>query len=169
MGGGAESSQNPLKETSMAERRATVTWEGNLTDGRGSIRSDSGALVDLPVTFSARMESPEGMTSPEELLAAAEAECYSMVLTNMLSKQGNTPNRLEVTTTCTVVPRDGGLKITTMDLDVSGDVPGVDQDTFVRLANEANQACPVSNALRGNLEFTVNARLGQAAGSRTGS
>ena len=147
----------------MAERRATVTWEGTLTEGRGRIRTGSGAIVDMPVTWASRIEEPNGMTSPEELLAAAEAECYAMVLSNMLSKGGNTPRRLEVTSTCTVEKQDSGLRITRMHLDVQGDVPGIDGDTFERMAQDAEQACPVSNALRGNVEIDVEARLRQAA------
>ena len=143
----------------MADRTATVTWKGTLTEGQGTIQSGSGALANLPVTWGSRVEMPEGKTSPEELLAAAEAECYAMVLTNMLSKAGNTPDRLEVTATCTVERQEGGLKITTMRLDVGGQVPGVDGDTFARMANEAEQACPVSNALRGNVQMSVNASL----------
>jgi osmotically inducible protein OsmC len=111
------------------------------------------------------METPQGKTSPEELIAAAEAECYAMVLTNMLSQQGNAPQRLDVTATCTVERQGQGLKITTMRLEVQGQVSGVDQDTFSRMAQEAEQACPVSNALRGNVEISVNARVGTAAGA----
>lgn len=143
----------------MAERRATVVWQGTLTEGQGTIDTGSGVLSKSPVTWASRMETPEGKTSPEELLAAAEAECYSMVLTNMLSKQGNVPERLEVTATCTVERQDGGLKITTIHLEVRGQVPGIDQATFSQVAQEAEQGCPVSNALRGNVEISVNAQL----------
>lgn len=148
----------------MADRRATVTWQGTLTKGQGTIETGSGALSGAPVTWASRVERPDGKTSPEELLAAAQAECYAMVLTNMLSESGNTPNRLDVTATCTVEMQDGGLKITTMRLDVRGDVPGVDQDTFWRTAQDAEQACPVSNALRGNVEISVTAATLQSAG-----
>ena len=152
----------------MAERHATVTWEGSLTEGQGTIQTGSGALSKARVTWASRMEQPDGKTSPEELLAAAEAECYAMVLTNMLSKQGTTPNRLEVSATCTVERQGQGLKITTMRLQVQGDVPGVDQDSFSRMADEASDSCPVSNALRGNVDISVTARL-QTAASGTGS
>lgn len=152
-------------ELSMAERRATVTWEGTLPQGRGTIDTGSGVLQGSPVTWASRMEQPEGKTSPEELLAAAEAECYTMVLTNMLSQKGNTPNRLVVSATCTVEKQGEGLKITTIHLDVQGDVPGVDQDTLSRIAQEAEQACPVSNALRGNVRIDVTARVAPAGRS----
>lgn len=149
----------------MAERRATVTWKGTLTGGTGTIDTGSGALKGAPVTWASRMERSDGKTSPEELLAAAQAECYAMVLTNMLSKAGNTPDQLEVTAVCTVEPHGEGIRITTMQIDVNGDVPGVDADTFSRMAQEGEQNCPVSNALRGNVEISVTARLNQTAGT----
>jgi len=149
----------------MADRRATVVWEGTLPEGRGTIETGSGALSGVPVTWASRMERSDGKTSPEELLAGAQAECYAMVLSNMLSKGGNTPERLEVTATCTVVPEGEGIKITTMKIDVRGRVPGVDQQSFAQTAREAEQACPVSNALRGNLDIQVTSvQLTETAG-----
>lgn len=143
----------------MADRTATVTWQGNLPDGQGTINSGSGALSNLPVTWGSRVEQPAGKTSPEELLAAAEAECYTMVLTNMLSKAGNTPDEIRTTATCTVERQESGLKITTLRLEVRGRVPGVDAHTFSRTAQEAEASCPVSNALRGNVSISVQAAL----------
>ncbi len=143
----------------MAERRATVNWEGTLTKGRGTLSTGSGALADAPVTWASRIERPDGKTSPEELLAAAQAECYAMVLTNMLSTAGTTPDSLQVTAICTVEQQVDGLKISTMRIQAEGRVPGVDADTFSRVAREAEQACPVSNALRGNVEITVEGTL----------
>lgn len=147
----------------MADRSATVTWKGSLTGGQGTIKSGSGALSDVPVTWASRVEEPNGKTSPEELLAAAEAECYAMVLSNMLTQQNNTPEQLVVTATCTVERQGGGLKITTMRLDVQGQVQGVDEESFSRLAQEAEQNCPVSNTLRGNVQISVSARLMQSS------
>lgn len=150
----------------MTDRRASTVWEGSLTQGKGEIHLlDSGVLKGAGVTWASRMEAPKDMTSPEELLAAAEAECYAMVLTNMLTQGGHTPNRLEVTATCTVEKQGEGLKITTMRLDVQGDVSGVDQETFSRMAEEADQACPVSNAIRGNVQTSVTARVVQGSHS----
>ncbi len=143
----------------MTDRTATVIWNGTLPDGEGTIESGSGALDGLPVTWASRVEAPEGKTSPEELLAASEAECYTMVLTNMLSTQGNVPDEIRTTATCTVERQESGLKITTMRLQVAGKVPGLDADAFAQAAQEANQKCPVSNALRGNLDFSVEAQL----------
>src|SRR5437588_10662897 len=90
------------KETIMPDRQATVVWEGTLTEGQGTISTGSGAISKTPVTWASRVEQPEGKTSPEELLAAAEAECYAMVLSSNLTKRGTRPDRLEVTATCTV-------------------------------------------------------------------
>lgn len=143
----------------MVDRTATVTWRGTLPEGEGTIDTESGALSGSPVTWASRVETPQGKTSPEELLAAAEAECYTMVLTNMLSKAGTVPDQIRTAATCTVERQEGGLKITAMRLQVSGSVPGVDAETFARTAQEANESCPVSNALRGNLEITVEAQL----------
>jgi osmotically inducible protein OsmC len=144
----------------MADRTATVTWRGNLPNGEGTIDSGSGALRELPVTWASRVEAPGGKTSPEELLAAAEAECYTMVLTNMLSSAGTIPDEIQTTATCMVERQEAGLKITAMRLQVQGKVPGVDADTFARTAQEADGSCPVSNALRGNVAISVEAQLG---------
>jgi lipoyl-dependent peroxiredoxin len=147
----------------MAERRATVIWEGSLTGGKGTLSTGSGALQDAPVTWTSRVERSDGKTSPEELMAAAHAECYAMVLTNKLSGEDKTPTRLEVTATCTVEKQDAGLKITTMDLDVRCD-DSVDGGTLSRLAQESDADCPVSNALRGNVDIRVHARVSEGAG-----
>jgi osmotically inducible protein OsmC len=156
---GRSIARNDEGENAMADRTATVTWKGSLTEGQGLIDTGSGVLKASPVTWASRVETPEGKTSPEELLAASEAECYAMVLANMLTQAGTTPERLTVAATCTVERIEGGLKITTMRLDVRGRVDGVDAETFARTAQEAEAACPVSNALRGNLEISVEARL----------
>ena len=139
-----------------AERNAQVEWKGNLTEGSGTItRTGSGAFGKLPVTWAARTESPDGKTSPEELMAAAHAACYSMAFSNTLNKAGHPPQVLNVTATCTFEPP----KITTMLLEVSGRVPGIDQDEFQQIAEQAEKSCPVSNALRNNLDIQVEARL----------
>lgn len=138
------------------ERNARVVWEGDLK-GSGNVTGGSGALNELPVTFASRVESPDGKTSPEEMIAAAHATCYAMAFSNVLSEKGSAPERLTVSASCYL--DDGQLKITAVDLDVRGQVSGMDQSGFERAANEAEQACPVSNALRGNVEIRVNATL----------
>jgi len=139
-----------------AERNAEVQWKGNLTEGKGTIKSTgSGALSNLPVTWAARTESSDGKTSPEELIAAAHAACYSMAFSNTLNKAGHPPDELNVSATCTFEPP----KITTMRLEVRGRVSGIKQDEFQQIAEQAEKNCPVSNALRNNLDIQVTARL----------
>src|SRR5690242_252026 len=133
-----------------ADRRASVTWNGNLLEGQGRItESGSGAFSNLPVTWKARTESSEGKTSPEELLAAANAACFSMAFSNTLAKAGHAPDELRVTATCGFDRKpEGGWKVATMHLDVEGRVPGIDQAEFARLADEAGQTCPISGAIQ---------------------
>ena len=143
------------------ERRAEVVWEGNLTQGSGRVTAGSGAVSDLPVTWASRTEQSEGKTSPEELIAEAHAACYAMAFSNVLNEAGNPPERLDVTAVASHELGPEGLKITSVDLDVVGRVPGMDPAQFERLAHDADRGCPVSNALRGNLEIRVNARLAE--------
>ncbi|GAC1651135.1 MAG: OsmC family protein [Ktedonobacteraceae bacterium] len=145
-----------------AERRAQVTWEGSLTQGHGTIVStSSGALKDLPVTWASRTERPDGKTSPEELIAAAHAECYAMGLANGLAQGGTPATKLDVSAVCTLELSASGLKIQSMDLTVNGSVPGLDAEAFEKAAQVAEQNCPVSNALRNNLVIRVQAHLEQ--------
>lgn len=145
----------------MPERRAAVTWEGNLLQGKGTINDvGSGALGGLPVSWAARTESSDGKTSPEELLATAHAACYAMAFSNILAKAGSAPERLEVSATTSFDKKpEGGWKVARTTLDVRGRVPGLSQDDFTRLADEAGQNCPISGAVRNNVEIKVNARL----------
>jgi osmotically inducible protein OsmC len=143
-----------------AERRASVVWEGDLAHGSGTIvSSGSGALSDLNVSWRARTESSDGSTSPEELIAAAHASCFSMALSNGLAQAGHAPDRLEVSAVCSFEKVGDGWKITTMELDVEGHVPGMDEAAFEDAAEEAKKGCPVSGALAGNVEITVRPRL----------
>lgn len=139
------------------EKTAEVTWQGDLPTGRGTIeRVGSGAFGPLDVSWPVRIGEEEGLTSPEELIAAAHASCFSMALSNVLAKGGNPPERLEVAATVTFVP---GTGITTSALDVTGTVPGLDEAAFRAAAEDAKDNCPVSKALRGNVDLSVSARL----------
>src|ERR671918_1053669 len=139
------------------EKTAKVTWQGDLPTGRGTIEHvGSGAFGPLDVSWPVRTGEEEGLTSPEELIAAAHASCFSMALSNVLAKGGNPPERLEVAATVTFVP---GTGITTSVLDVTGTVPGLDEAAFRTAADDAKDNCPVSKALRGNVELSVSARL----------
>ena len=143
-----------------ASRRAQVSWEGNLPQGHGVIvNTSSGALKDLPVTWASRVEKSDGKTSPEELIAAAHAECYAMGLANNLANSGTPVERLDVEAVCTLNLSAQGLKIESMDLNVRGSVPGLDSAAFEQAAQAAEQGCPVSNALRNNVAISVNAVL----------
>jgi lipoyl-dependent peroxiredoxin len=141
----------------MVEREAHVVWQGDLAQGSGSLSEGSGALNEAPVTFASRVESPGGKTSPEELIAAAHATCYAMALSNTLAEKDTPPERLEVDAVCTL--DDQQLKITAVELDVRGAVPGIGEEDFENAAREAEQICPVSNALRGNVEIQLQTSL----------
>jgi osmotically inducible protein OsmC len=143
----------------LAERRAEVIWNGNLTQGSGVITSGSGAFSDLPVTWASRTERSDGKTSPEELIAAAHAACFSMALSHTLTQSGKPPEQLNVSAVCTLDRTESGLKISSMALTVRGKVPGMNQADFADAAQKAGQGCPVSNALKNSLEITVNAEL----------
>ena len=143
-----------------AERQATAQWEGNLTQGSGKIVSvGSGAIEGLPITWAARTEQSDSKTSPEELIAAAHAGCYAMAFSNTLAKAGTPAKKLSVNATSTFEQVDGKFKITTIYLDVRGNVPELDQAGFEKAAQQAEQGCPVSNALRNNVQIRVKAHL----------
>ena len=144
-----------------AERRAEVTWNGDLFNGSGTIdRVGSGAFGPLDVTWASRTEDPNGRTSPEELIAAAHASCFSMAFSNILAKAGTPPEQLKTSATVTFVP---GTGITKSVLAVEGRVLGLDENGFRELADEAKANCPVSQALKNNVELSVDARLTQAS------
>jgi osmotically inducible protein OsmC len=141
----------------MADRTAHVTWTGSLTEGGGTIDSvGSGAFGPLDVTWVARTEEPGGKTSPEELIAAAHASCFSMALSGGLARAGHAPERLETSATVTFVP---GTGITKSALRVRGTVPGMDEAAFLAAAEAAKEGCPVSQALAALPEITLDAAL----------
>ncbi len=140
----------------MAERRARATWQGDLFEGSGTVSAESSRLfTDAEVTWASRTEEPEGRTSPEELIAAAHAACFCMALSNELSSRDHTPTRLQAEARATF--EDG--KVTTMVLDVEAEVPDVDEAGFNEALAAAEESCPVSNALRGNVEIEVTGKL----------
>lgn len=146
----------------QAERTAEVTWKGKLTDGSGTLNAGSGALGEQKLTWSARTEQSDGNTSPEELIAAAHASCYSMALSATLTRAGSPPEEIHTSAVVALDPKEGGgFQIGSSKLTVEASVPGIDQAKFEELARTAEQNCPVSNALRNNLEITLDARLKQ--------
>ncbi|HEX2303561.1 MAG TPA: OsmC family peroxiredoxin [Gaiella sp.] len=139
------------------DRMAKVTWAGSLMDGSGTIEGvGSGAFGPLDVTWVSRADTPDGRTSPEELIAAAWASCYSMALSHALAGAGTPPERLETSVTVTFQPGEG---ITKGAIQVVGTVSGIDQPSFVEHAEGAKAACPVSKALAGIPEVTLDAAL----------
>ena len=142
----------------MATRRAEATWEGSLAEGKGTANLDSGVASGLDVNWRARTEGG-AQTSPEELLAAAHASCFAMALSHELSEAGNKPERLSVAAAVSFDAVEGGFAVTKSELPVRGVVPGVDEDAFGEAARGAADGCPISVALKGNVEISVEAEL----------
>ena len=143
-----------------ATRTAAVVWTGDLTTGNGIITNvGSAAFGSLPVSWAARTEAPEGKTSPEELLAAAHASCFSMALSAGLARAGTPPESLAVTAAVTFDKGDDGWRVTTSALTVRGLVPGATAQSFGEAAEAAKVGCPISQALKGNVALTVEATL----------
>jgi osmotically inducible protein OsmC len=143
-----------------ARRRAEVVWKGDLMSGSGEIvSSGSGALSSLNVNWTSRTEESGGSTSPEELIAAAHAACFSMALSHGLAQAGHAPEQLDVSAVVSFEQVEGGWKIASSELEVQGAVPGMEEAAFQEAAEQAKEGCPVSGALKGNVEMSVNARL----------
>lgn len=140
----------------MPTRSASAKWEGGLKGGRGSFSGQTGLAGQY--NFSSRFEEGPG-SNPEELLAAAEAACFSMALSGNLEKNGTPPTRIETSARCAVERVGEGFTITKMQLDVRATVPKVDDATFQRLVNDTRTGCPVSRALKGNVDIQVTATL----------
>ena len=136
-------------------RTANAHWEGSLFDGAGSVSLDSSNLGRFDVTWAARTETPEGRTSPEELIAAAHSTCFSMQLSNVLAGAGTPPQEVDTRADVDFVP---GTGITEIRLTVRAKVEGIDNDTFVAAAEDAKESCPVSQALTGTT-ITLDAAL----------
>ena len=143
-----------------AQRKAEAVWEGDLLSGKGMVDMASGAIPEFAVTWASRTEQPAaGKTSPEELLAAAHASCYAMAFSATLARNRTPPKKLAVTATSTFDKVGDGWKVTKMELNVVGNVPGLDQEKFAELAKAGEKGCPISNALRNNVEITVTSSL----------
>ena len=141
------------------ERHVDVDWKGSVTEGKGEAKAGTGAF-SLPVSFPSRIGDPGGKTSPEELMAAAHAACYAMAFSHALAEAGHAPERLSVDAACQLDPvAGGGVAISRIDLSVRGRVPGLDQAEFEQLAADGERGCPVSNALRGNVEIGLAVTL----------
>lgn len=139
-----------------ASSSATTVWEGDLGHGSGVATPSSGAFDATDVSWGARTERAVGKTSPEELLATAHASCYCMQLSHELAEAGTPPGRLEATATVDFIPGEG---VKSSHIVVRGTVPGIDQDGFAAAAASAGDGCPISGALKGNVEISVEATL----------
>ena len=149
-------------------RHAEVNWSGDLQTGAGVIKYvTSGVFSRLPVSWASRTTAHNGKTSPEELLAAAHASCFSMAFSARLGKNGTPPEDLNVRAEVAFDQVDGGWKVTTSTLTVRAVVPGIDDETFQRIAEDARDNCPISKALVGNVELAVDAQLVDAPPSNT--
>lgn len=140
------------------ESSAATVWQGSLTGGSGNTAPASGAFEGVEVTWASRTERTAGKTSPEELLAMAHSSCFCMALSHALSEAGNEPERLQATATVDFVPGEG---VKSSHIVVKGRVAGIDQAQFEQAAREAGENCPISGALSGNIEISVEATLDQ--------
>ena len=145
------------------KRSANVVWKGDLKAGKGTISTASGAMKDAAYGFATRFEEQPG-TNPEELIAAAHATCVSMALANGLAQAGTPATKLESDATATFDQTSDGFRLTTMRLSVRGQVDGLDEEGFRAAAEDAKENCPVSQALKNNVELSVNARLAASVG-----
>lgn len=143
-------------QTMATESSATTVWQGSLTKGSGNAAPGSGAFDGQEVTWARRAEREQGYTSPEEFLALAHSSCFSMALSLALSEAGNEPERIETTATVAFVPGEG---VKSSHLSVKARVPGIDQSAFDEAANGAKDGCPISQALAGNVQISVEATL----------
>jgi lipoyl-dependent peroxiredoxin len=142
------------------QREANVSWNGNLARGSGSLTAATGAFEGLPFSLASRVERPDGKTSPEELLAAAHAACYTMSLAGELTLAGAPPEHLDVTATVTLDEvEDGSHRIVASDVDARARVPGLDEAELERVADVADRGCPFSSLIKASGRVTVHARL----------
>jgi osmotically inducible protein OsmC len=141
------------------ERHVDVEWTGSVMEGKGEAKAGSGAFT-LPVTFPSRIGEPAGKTSPEELMAAAHAACYAMALNGALGRKPATADRTVIRATVSADKGDAGIKIMSSKLEVTAyGLKGLDAAGFAELAKEAEGRCPVSNAYRGTMTITVEAKV----------
>jgi osmotically inducible protein OsmC len=143
----------------QATQHASVRWDGTLGAGSGTLTLGDGAASALSVSWASRAGHTSGKTSPEELLAAAHASCYAMAFSHILEDRGTPPEHLSVAADCTFEQVADGFKVSRVMLAVEGKVAGITDEQFADAARAAEQFCPISNALRGNVDITLTARL----------
>jgi osmotically inducible protein OsmC len=148
-----------MSAMTIISREARTVWDGDLVHGSGNVSGMSGAMDKLPLTYKSRIGSPDGRTSPEELIAAAHSSCFSMALANLLTQEGHPPAHLDVTADVTLDDTSGAPTITASALKVTGRVDGLDAAALQEVADRAGAACPVSRALA-SVYITVQATIG---------
>jgi osmotically inducible protein OsmC len=139
--------------------KATAVWTGSVRGGKGTISTATGALHDANYSFAARFEGAETGTTPEELIAAAHAACYSMALSALLGTAGLTPQSIETRAAVTLAKVGEGFAITHIALNTTAKVPGASKDAFIQAANDAKAGCPISKLFANNTEITLEAKL----------
>ena len=141
-------------------RKADASWSGDLPTGGGAVSASTSAVFSaLPITWKARTEQSRGLTSPEELLAAAHASCYAMASSNNLAKAGFPPERVQVRVEITADRTDAGWTVLASHITLRAKVPGIDEETFRTAVEGAKDGCPISRAIKGNVEITLDAAL----------
>lgn len=143
----------------LAERTAEMNWNGTLASGDGTLTAGSEAVTDLPIGWASRSDRADGKSSPEELLAAAHASCYAMALSLLLTREGTPPESIGVKAKCSLEESGDWYTVKALDLEVTGTVPDLSAEAFEKAAIEADQHCPISNAVRDNVEVRVSASL----------
>lgn len=142
----------------MPTRTASAHWSGSLSDGKGSVSTETETLSKVPYSFESRFKGEGAGTNPEELLGAAHAGCYTMQLSHMLAEAGHPPQSAETTARVHLEQVDGGFEIPAIELVLTADVPGISDDEFQRIAKEASTSCPLSKVLQA-AEITLDATL----------
>ncbi len=142
-----------------AKSKASALWHKDLLQGSGTVKFDSGGLPEAPVTWASRTERAKGRTSPEELLAGSYAACFAMAFSAALGRMGKPPEELAVEAVATFDKVGDAWKVTTMEVDVKGKVPGMSAAEFSDAAHAAEKGCPISNVIRGNVAVHLKATL----------
>lgn len=144
-------------------RKASAAWQGGLKQGKGLLSTESGVLKEAPYSFTTRFEQGVTGTNPEELVGAAHAGCFSMALSAMLEQKGYAPERISTDATVSIEKQGEGWAVTSVQLDLVGIVPGIDEEQFRKIAEEAKAGCPISKLLKADIRLNVTFKTKAAA------
>ena len=139
--------------------KASAVWTGSLKEGKGTITTATGVLSNANYSFATRFEGADSGTTPEELIAAAHASCYSMALGATLGGEGFTPDKIETHAAVTLAKVEGGFAVTKIALTTTASIPGVSEEAFQKAAAGAKAGCPISKLFANNTEITLDAKL----------